>query len=351
MRKYCEENERIKRRYLRYIKEAKRQDVKSVDKAAAAIFCFEESTGFKPFKKFHIEQAIAFKRKLEAAKNERTGKPLSKATVDATLRLVKAFIHWLAGQSGYKSRISYDDAEYFNNSAKDARIAHAQREAPFPTMAQLAHAFAAMPNETQIQRRDKALFAFLVLTGARVQATASLRLKRIDLVEGCVYQDARDVQTKGAKTFQTYFLPVDPAYLACFTDWVSYLRNDLLFGHEDALFPKPKMGCSDEGGFAVIGLSRDNWSNGTKIRDIIKTAFTTSGLPAFGPHSFRKTLVKFGVEICQTPEVFKAWSLNMGHDSVVTTLSAYCPISINRQKELIQGMAPNPTLQKVAESR
>ena len=64
MRKYCEENERIKRRYLRYIKEAKRQDVKSVDKAAAAIFRFEESTGFKPFKKFHIEQAIVFKRKL-----------------------------------------------------------------------------------------------------------------------------------------------------------------------------------------------------------------------------------------------------------------------------------------------
>jgi len=337
MRKYCEENERIKRRYLRYIKEAKRQDVKSVDKAAAAIFRFDESTGFKPFKKFHIEQAITFKRKLEAAKNERTGKPLSKATIDATLRLVKAFIHWLAGQSGYKSRISYDDAEYFNNSAKDARIAHAQREAPFPTMAQLAHAFAAMPNETQIQRRDKAVFAFLVLTGARVQATVSLRLKRIDLAEGCVYQDARDVQTKGAKTFQTYFLPVDPAYLACFTNWVNYLRDDLLYGHDDALFPKPQMGRSSEGGFAIIGLSRVNWSNSTKIRDIIKTAFTTSGLPTFGPHSFRKTLVRWADKHFQTREGFKAFSQNIGHDSVVTTISAYYPVSHERQAELIRG--------------
>jgi len=342
MRKYCEENERIKRRYLRYIKEAKRQDVKSVDKAAAAIFRFEESTGFKSFKKFHIEQAIAFKRKLEAAMNERTGTPLSKATIDATLRLVKAFIHWLAGQAGYKSRISYDDAEYFNNSAKDARIAHAQREAPFPTMAQLAHAFAAMPNETQIQRRDKALFAFLVLTGARVQATASLRLKRIDLVEGCVYQDARDVQTKGAKTFQTYFLPVDPAYLDCFTDWVNYLRQDLLYGHDDALFPKPQMGRSGEGGFAIIGLSRDNWSNSTKIRAIIKTAFTTAGLPTFAPHSFRKTLVRWADQHFQTREGFKAFSQNIGHDSVVTTISAYYPVSIDRQKELIQNFHSAP---------
>ncbi len=82
---------------------------------------------------------------------------------------------------------------------------------------------------------DKALFAFLVLTGAWVQATVSLRLKRIDLVEGCVYQDARDVQTKGAKTFQTYFLPVDPAYLVCFSDGVNYLRNDLLFGHDSVV--------------------------------------------------------------------------------------------------------------------
>ncbi len=171
-----------------------------------------------------------------------------------------------------------------------------------------------------------------------ILATASLRLKRIDLVEGCVYQDARDVQTKGAKTFQTYFLPVDPAYLSCFTDWVNYLRHDLLYGHDDALFPKPLMGRSCEGGFAIIGLSRDNWSNSTKIRAIIKTAFTAAGLPTFGPHSFRKALVKYGIEVCQTPEEFKAWSVNLGHDSVITTLSAYCPISATRQKELIMGM-------------
>jgi hypothetical protein len=35
MRKYNEENERMKRRYLRYLREAKRQDTASVDKAAA----------------------------------------------------------------------------------------------------------------------------------------------------------------------------------------------------------------------------------------------------------------------------------------------------------------------------
>lgn len=117
MRKFNEENERIKRHYLQYLREAKRCDPTTVDKAADAILKFESSTGFKPFKKFQIEQVITFKRKLELAKNVRTGKPLSKATIDGVLRASKAFIHWLAGQSGYKSRIKYSDADYFNISA------------------------------------------------------------------------------------------------------------------------------------------------------------------------------------------------------------------------------------------
>jgi hypothetical protein len=38
-----------------------------------------------------------------------------------------------------------------------------------------------MPSATQLERRNKALFAFLMLTGSRDGAIASLRLKRIDL--------------------------------------------------------------------------------------------------------------------------------------------------------------------------
>jgi hypothetical protein len=48
---------------------------------------------------------------------------LSKATLYATLSALKRFFIWLAGQPGYKSRISYSDAEYFNLSVKEIRIA------------------------------------------------------------------------------------------------------------------------------------------------------------------------------------------------------------------------------------
>lgn len=336
-RKFNEENERVKRRYLQFLREAKRSDMATVDKAADAILRFERSTKYKPFKRFHIEQAVTFKRELSHDKNARTGTPLSKATVDSTLRMVKAFILWLAGQPGYKSRISYADAEYFNLNAKDARIAHTTRDAVFPTLEQCRHAFAQMPSATPLQRRDKALFAFLILTGARDGAVASMRLKHVDLVECCVYQDARDVKTKFAKSFTTWFFPVDDAYLHAFRDWVTYLRQEELFGTNDALFPKPMMGLKD-GSFATLGLSRETYSNAGKLRAVIKDAFTNSGLPAFGPHSFRKTLGLLANTQCKTPEQFKAWSMNLGHESIAVTLRAYCPVSQSRQGELIRGM-------------
>jgi integrase/recombinase XerD len=294
--------------------------------------------GFKPFKRFHIDQAVAFKRTLSAEKNARTGAPLAKATVDGTLRAVKGFIVWLAGQQGYKSRIAYADAEYFNLNAKDARIAHTTRNAIYPSLEQCQHAFGLMPSATLIDQRNKALFAFLMLTGARDGAIASLRLHHIDLVQGCVFQDAREVRTKAAKTFTTWFLPVGDDYRSTFVQWVETLRKEQLFGPNDALFPKPLIRVID-GAFAVSGLDREPYASASAIREVIKTAFTNAGLPPYAPHSFRKTLVKFGDQLCRTREQFKAWSQNMGHDSVVTTLSAYCPVSSERQAELLRGLA------------
>lgn len=337
-RKVNEENERIKRAYLIFFREVKQRDNATVHKVADAILRFEASTGYKTFKRFHIEQPRTFKAKLSEERSRVTGKPLSKATVSGILRANKAFFQWLAGQPGYKSRISYSDAEYFNQPAKDARVAHAQREARFPTLAQCRHAFDAMPEATEIDRRNRALFAFLMITAARGGAIASFRLKHIDLVEGSVIQDARQVRTKGAKTFTTYFLPVDPVYCICFEAWVSHLRDNLLFGHDDALFPPPKMGRL-EGGFAVVGLEREPYRNTGALRAAIKAAFTTAGLHAFGPHSFRKTIVKWGDGYYQSREAFKAFSQNIGHRSEVTTVSSYLMVSQERQAELIRGQS------------
>src|SRR5438270_9031663 len=202
-------NERIKRKYFAYLKEAKRQSEPTVDASAKALNRFECYTKYREFKAFHVQQAIAFKNHLADQKGQRSGERLSKATLYATLMQLKRFFQWLALQPGYKSRLQYSDADYFNLSDKGTRIATAQREQKAPTLEQIKHVIRAMPVRTDIERRNRALLAFTVLTGARDRAIASMKLKHVDLIENSVYQDAREVNTKFSKTFHTYFFPVD----------------------------------------------------------------------------------------------------------------------------------------------
>ena len=150
MPKYNLVNERIKRQYFTYLKEAMRYSVATVDAVAKALYRFE----------------------------------------------------------GYKSRLRYSDAVYFNLSENDTRIATARRGKRFPTLEQVKRVIATMPSRSEIERRNRALVAFAFLTGARDSAIASMKLKHIDLVGNSVYQDARDVKTKFSKTFTSYFFPV-----------------------------------------------------------------------------------------------------------------------------------------------
>jgi hypothetical protein len=61
-----------------------------------------------------------------------------------------------------------------------------------------------MPSGTNIERRNRTLIAFKLLTGARDGTITSMKLKYFDLIEGKVEQDARKVKTKFRKTFATY---------------------------------------------------------------------------------------------------------------------------------------------------
>src|SRR5215471_4514605 len=204
MRQHNAENERTKREYLIYLKAARGLSEASLDAVTKGIHRFEVSTRFRSLRKFHIEQAVAFRRHLSESQSFETGKPLSRATILQTLNVLRAFFLWLAGQPGYRSRISYSDADYFRLSEKDTRIAKAIRERPVPTLEQIRGVLAAMPGATDIERRNRSLLAFAILTGARDGALASLKLKHVDLAAANVVQDAREVHTKFSKSFITW---------------------------------------------------------------------------------------------------------------------------------------------------
>jgi integrase len=333
------ENERTKRRYFTYLKEAKRYSEASLDLVAKALHRLESYTRFKDFRAFRIEQAIAFKRCLAEQTNARTGERLSRATLHTTLTALKNFHHWLAGQPGYRSRLSYADADYFNLSEKDTRIAKAHREQRVPTIEQIQHVLQMMPVNTEIHLRNRALVAFTLLTGARDSAIASMKLKHVDLADGKVFQDAREVHTKFSKTFTTYFFPVGDDVRAIVANWAEYLRKEKLWSLDDPLFPSTRIVVGTSRQFEVAGLQRKHWTNATPIRRIFAEAFARADLPYFNPHSFRKTLAQLGERVCRTPEEFKAWSQNLGHERVLTTLSSYGQVGPARQAEIIRGLA------------
>lgn len=332
------QNERIKRRYFAYLKEAERNSEQTVDAVAKALNRFEVDTKFRDFKAFHYEQAIAFKKHLAEQRAQQSGEKLSKATLYATLAHLKRFFKWLAGQPGYKSRLQYSDAEYFNMSSNDIRVATAKREQKCPTLEQVKHVIATMPVDTEINHRNRALIAFTLLTGARVRAIASIKLKHVDLAAGCVNQDAREVRTKFSKSFSTFFFDVGDEIREIIEGWVRYLREEKLWGNNDPLFPETRMELGASHQFSVAGLERKHWSTTTPIRAIFKAAFQNADLPYFNPHSFRNTLVQLGQDICTSPEHFKAWSQNLGHEDVLTTFRSYGEVSTRRQGELIKGM-------------
>lgn len=344
MQMHNAENERIKRQYFLYLKEAKRYNEASLDGVAKALNRFEVYTKFRSFKNFHIEQAVGFKRQLSNQVNARTGKPLSKATLHSTLTALRNFFHWLAGRPGFRSRLSYSDADYFNLSEKETRIAKAHREQRVPTLEQIQHVLEQMPASSDIERRNRALIAFTLLTGMRDRAIASLKLKYVNIEANCVFQDAREVRTKFSKTFTTYFFPVGDDVRRIVVDWIKYLQMEKLWGIDDPVFPATRIALGANQQFQASGLERKHWSTATPIRTIFKDAFTNAGLPYFNPHSFRKTLAQLGERLCRTPEEFKAWSQNLGHEKVLTTFSSYGEVATVRQAEIIcQLRHPNRT--------
>ena len=68
MKKHSPDNERIKRKYFAFLKEAKRHSEPTVDAAAKALNRFEVYTRYRDFKAFHFQQAIAFKKHLAEQK-------------------------------------------------------------------------------------------------------------------------------------------------------------------------------------------------------------------------------------------------------------------------------------------
>ncbi|MFN3859648.1 MAG: tyrosine-type recombinase/integrase [Caulobacter sp.] len=341
MRKINPANELAKRNYLAWLRNARGMSPATIDQAAAAIDSFAASTRQADFKTFRREQVISYKEALARQVNPDTGKPLAKATLNSRVKVLRAFFEWLSQEPGYRRTVRFSDAAYFNLTANEARIATAARPQRTPSLEQVLAVLDAMPEETIVQRRDRALIAFILLTGVRDSAAITLRLKHVDLAKGQVNQDAREVHTKRAKTIQTFFFPVGDRPRDIVADWIAELRA-VLFGPDDPLFPTTRLDLNAEGRFAPAGVSREAWTTTAPARDVFRKAFAAAGLETFGPHSLRRTLMRLAYDLNLGPRELKAWSQNLGHEGVLTSFTSYGALGLDEQARVMAALEEAP---------
>ena len=337
-------NEHIKRKYADYLKHADGKAEMTIRQVEKAIQRYELFTSQADFGSFNQQRARTFKEEL-AKQN------LAKATIFSTITSLKRFFGWLAIQPGYKLKISLSDVEFLSLSEKDIRAAKAPADRSIPTLEQVLQVVENMPFDTPIEKRNRALVAFTALTGTRDGAAVTLRLKHFDPSRNLVIQNPNEVKTKFSKRICAFLLPVDDKLKSIFLDWHHYLKTVLFFGNDDPLFPKTAVKQDENDCFKADGLSREFWASASPMRDIFKTAFQSAGLPYYSPHTFRHMLVQLAYQRKLTPAQLKAWSLNLGHESLLTTLTSYGNMPLEMQRQLIAESAPQgPEDDEIAEA-
>ena len=209
---------------------------------------------------------------------------------------------------------------------------------PNELYATFAKHLATLPDDTLVYPGHDYIESNLKFTLSREPDNRAAR-ERLPVVAGHDPAGSAVTTLAEEKTFNTFFFPVGDDIREIVVAWVTYLREEKLWGNDDPLFPATHVALGTACKFEAAGLTRGHWRTTSPIRAIFRDAFVSAGLPYFNPHSFRHTLVQLGESVCRSPEQFKAWSQNLGHENVLTTFLNYGEVACHRQGEIIRGLA------------
>lgn len=329
------ENEKLKRRYRKYLLGPQGMAESTVVTIERALSQYEKLFSGEEFSRFNQRRAVEFKRHLEKLAWE--SRKLSGNSAYHNLRQLKQFFSWLADQPGFKKKISHDAVSYLTLDNHKTQEVLSPKEQKSPSLDYVVRLVASIKPETEIARRDRALIAFLLLSGMRDFAVATLPIGCFDPQSLTVHQDPRrGVRTKYAKTIVTRLMIFDQNLIEPIIDWHRYLVTERLFPNTAPFFPKSKVEqITGRMSYVCTGVSDQFWKNGNAIRDILKKRSAEAELDYFKPHSFRHAAVLLGMQRCATPEEFKAVSQNIGHSHVMTTLQTYGNLPADRLRHVM----------------
>lgn len=343
-------NERVKRKFFRWLKEAHGRCDSTVNSIEKAILIYEDFTGLADFATFNSEKATDFKKWLR--KRKAKNKTLSLTAYCIYLRHLHKFFLWLSWQPGYKSKFTVDTVDYLKATEKEERIATQCIPRSFPALEYVIKLAGSINARTEIDKRDRAMIAFALLSGMRDQAIVSLPLGCFDENNLTINQNPKlGVQTKFSKHIYTTLPIFDKKILDYVIEWVKLLKSKGC-GSQDPLFPRAKAdkGKDDLSFEAASEVEPVFWQGTGRIREIFKKRSQEAGLPYFPPHTFRHLAFDLAFRNCKTGEEMKAISQNFGHEHIATTLTSYANYPTQRLSEIIKNMdfsgKPRKTLEE-----
>ncbi|MFC1622775.1 tyrosine-type recombinase/integrase [Patescibacteria group bacterium] len=307
-------NESIKREYFTHCRDAQGFAESTINKYAQCIYkwqmCFENDD-FAIFEKRLCNEFKTFLRS-EAEKNS-----TSLSNQYDILRHLKKFFLWLSEQKGYE-KIKKTDLDYLRLSKKETSVALEKQEKDIPTLDEIKSIVNNITVSSEIAMRDKALIAFLILTGMRISAIISLPMQAFDKYSLAIEQSPKmGVKTKNSKKILSTFLPID--WLAgekIFLDWYSYLENKKGFSAQKPIFPANQS-------FSTEKVSDEFWKSTNPSRKIIKERCEDANISYYNPHSFRHSAVAFMSEKGLSEADKRSISLVLGHENIGTTFGSY----------------------------
>ena len=305
----------------------------------SALTAFETFTSHRSFLKLDRERVAAFKEHILRSPSPTTGQRLSPSTVVHRLDHCADFFEWLAEQKEGRN-LDRGAVSWFSASRLDKARARAVEPRIVPAFDEALAAFSSMPSGTLIERRNRAVFALVLLTAIPADALASLPFGAVDLEKHKVWQDGKVVRTKNNKSFNACFLRLVPEALAIFEDWVNELRRFGLLP-SDALFPRDTELLRLEVGQYLQPGSFPRWSGSSQVRAIIRDAFRVAGFEGHAPHVLRHMLTRYVFSLRPAAEVILAFSINLGHEKIETTFESYASPDEDRRAELIAGIGHN----------
>ncbi len=327
------QNEQVKRDFFEQLKGGRGFAKSSVRVFSEAIAQWQTFSKNDDFSNYNKSKAVAFTEWLSVRPAKTKSGKISLVTQYNYLRRVKKFFVWLSDQPGYKSKILKDDVDFLRLSKKDARIAQSGTTKKMPTFEEVKKIIEGIDAKNEIDMRDRALISFAFITGARISAIVSLKMKNFDKKNNLIDQNPGDgVKTKNSKRIFTTFFPIgwdEPE--KHFLEWYEYLESKG-FQPDDPIFPST-LGSfgNEENSYSKEFIGKDFWVGAGAARKIFEKRCKNAGLHYFHPHSFRHLVVNILSKRRLTEEEKRAISLNLGHENVGTTFGAYGYGSMNSE--------------------